>query len=226
MVGALEPAARRHEDDRKLEPLGLVHRHDAHDVVALVGHLRLGRLRLAAGRGRAPQPIGERAQIAAARLELARLLDQAHQVGHALLAVGRRGQDGHEIAVVDDGLRARRRAQAIGDAAAAREARAEALEPVALGRRQRLGQRALRVEQHARAQLAGERQARHRLVGDADDGRAQQRHQRQQIVGIVDDRERARQIAHLLRGEEAAAAHDEVRQRRGAQRVEVVVRDA
>ena len=41
-------------------------------------------------------------------------------------------------------------------------------------------------------------------------------------------RQRARQIAHLLRGEEAAPAHDEVRQRRRAQRVEVVgqVREA
>src|SRR5262245_39804217 len=84
----------------------------------------------AAGGRRAPQPIGERAQIAALLLELARLLDEPHEVGHALLAVRRRRQHGDQIAVVDDGLRARRRPQPIGDEPELAKARAEALEPL------------------------------------------------------------------------------------------------
>ena len=65
-VGALARGAARHENDRELQTLGLVHGHDAHDIVRLAGD-RCRRLVAGAGQCRPQLGIGGQAQGAAER---------------------------------------------------------------------------------------------------------------------------------------------------------------
>ena len=114
VAGAEARAQPRADDDGELQPLGLVHRHDAHHVVVLGkgGHVLLAVA--AGGRGDAAQEV---AQAQARRVVLGGALGQGAQVGGAHAALGQRGKPHEQPRLLQHGRAQRGQAVLLRQAA-------------------------------------------------------------------------------------------------------------
>ena len=199
-------------DDRELEPLGAVDRHQPHGVEALGLERRLALARL--GEVLADGVAQEAAQVAALRaLVLAREPHQLAQVREPAVAAGA-GEDREVVAGVGDrALEQHLDGQPLAAQPLARREAGEAGEPrrrvpgQRLEPRRTLGDRAPQRGPRALALAAGRvRQQRERIGADAAERRRQHRVERALLVRVGEQRQVGDAVADLLLRPVAAAA--------------------
>ena len=209
---AAELAADVGEDhDRELEPLGLVHGHQANAVGALLENRRLRRLRAI---GRLPQLVDEPSEREAALgFVLARELGDLQHVGQHLLAAAPQ----HEAGVRAGASISRPMVSATGPVVSSRSARAvrRAPRPPAPGARDVVGH-------IVGTEAVSERVLREQLLfAEREERPAQRGEHRQRVVGPLDGGERGPQRVDLLAFVERLAADEQVRHAARLERLDI-----